>query len=236
MNKKIIITISTILGLTVIVGCFLIFQKTRNQGMINNQQKQKVEVVENNENESKQKTENQEKKDNQNNQEKVEELKIEDIDTSNWKTYRNEEYGFSFKYPEGWVIKESPNANTFLFKGLSVKVHPKEVDKYNRGLFFNINVFKSESNPKVWYQTKYENPDAIKGYKGETKELKINNLDAYYVVDNKVKDYKDISYLISKNNIIIYSTFRSERNYGSKGDFSYEKYIPYFKSLVYSIK
>ena len=27
-----------------------------------------------------------------------------DIDTSDWKTYRNEELGFSFRYPEGWVI------------------------------------------------------------------------------------------------------------------------------------
>jgi len=26
----------------------------------------------------------------------------EEIDTSNWKTYRNEEYGFEFRYPEDW--------------------------------------------------------------------------------------------------------------------------------------
>jgi hypothetical protein len=37
-------------------------------------------------------------------EEKVEELKTTDIDTSNWKTYRNEEFGFEVKYPEGWEI------------------------------------------------------------------------------------------------------------------------------------
>jgi len=34
----------------------------------------------------------------------------EEIDTSNWKTYRNEEYGFEFKYPGDWgyaVVKST---------------------------------------------------------------------------------------------------------------------------------
>ncbi len=29
-----------------------------------------------------------------------------DIDTSNWQSYRNEELGFEFKYPEDWVLRE----------------------------------------------------------------------------------------------------------------------------------
>lgn len=31
---------------------------------------------------------------------------IADIDTTNWKTYRNEEFGFEVKYPEDWKFQE----------------------------------------------------------------------------------------------------------------------------------
>src|SRR3989338_1280686 len=33
-------------------------------------------------------------------------IQDEEIDTSNWKIYRNEEYGFEFRYPGDWIRKE----------------------------------------------------------------------------------------------------------------------------------
>lgn len=41
----------------------------------------------------------------------------ETIDTSNWKTYRNEQYGFEVRYPQDWNVEEdyARAGNSFLF-------------------------------------------------------------------------------------------------------------------------
>ncbi len=91
MNKKIIITISTILGLTVIVGGFLIFQKTRKQEVVKNEQK--VEVVENgNDEDQKQEIKN------KNNKIKKDK-EISGGIYNGWNEYYNTEYNFVINYP-----------------------------------------------------------------------------------------------------------------------------------------
>lgn len=76
----------------------------------------------------------------------------EPIDTSNWKTYRNEEYGFEFKYPEGFFdLKEM-----FLSEpiGLYTAAIPRRfeirlvekgysMDDYKHQIWLGFNILKS---------------------------------------------------------------------------------------------
>jgi len=53
---------------------------------------------------------------------------IEPIDTSDWQTYRNQEFGFEVKYPEGWDIVQSGALGVFWF-GREAFPTPEECDR-----------------------------------------------------------------------------------------------------------
>lgn len=61
-------------------------------------------------------------------------LPISNLDTSDWKTYRNDEYGFEMKYPTGWCATVLPEdqkweRNENCIEGL-VKISPVPVGRY----------------------------------------------------------------------------------------------------------
>lgn len=71
-------------------------------------------------------------------EEVVETPKTERLDTSDWKTYRNEEYGIEFKYPtnkEGWSLNEEDYSKDsslpyWPMKSVSVSYSPNKLKGY----------------------------------------------------------------------------------------------------------
>jgi len=91
MNKKITILISSlvVIALLAVVSFWVVWDRGDNGGNIN---------------------ENQNNNENSNINENG--LSNGEIDTSNWLTYENEEYGYSIKYPNDWNIREIPDTKT----------------------------------------------------------------------------------------------------------------------------
>ena len=67
----------------------------------------------------------------------------ENVDTSNWLTYRNEEYGFEVKYPKEWNIVNSQYGNGIIFYGEDWK---KEKDDFKKSLMPSEMSIKFEDN------------------------------------------------------------------------------------------
>lgn len=83
-----------------------------------------------------------------------------EIDTSQWKVYKNEKYGFEFKYPKEWIIKSYNSNHTYVlfseqwrgkfkhpFIEINIKPNPKKLTIRE---FYNgtndINLFTRSNN------------------------------------------------------------------------------------------
>ena len=116
-----------------------------------------------------------------------------DIDTSNWKAYRNEKYGFEFKYPEGWEIVDLDNTGVGLLPPWK-----KQNIEYNGDtrIFIRENVkhlsmqdfYNGQSMPNLF-------KDAIDGYKSirtdNQKGIIFNKVLGLSTSDIVVIDFED---------------------------------------------
>lgn len=156
----------------------------------------------------------------------------EKIDVSGWKVYRDEKYGFEFRYPSEWEVREE-GSNSFGGEWMSIKIteNPASIVQINRR-------FVSEKEDYLDWIRKEANPLVGVGIKMEVLGLDLIDSQAHawrIRLSNELQSIpsKIISgeYLISNEKIIIALYFKEMNN---KDSFS--QYLPYFEAMVHSIK
>ena len=122
----------------------------------------------------------------------------ETINTDDWLTYRNEEYGFEVRYPEEWIVNEENNSMYFtrdisveqaskgeLGTPLSIKVLNKKFSSLEQWFADQFSDKSQEMTPEFsWFQTA-----ADKGIR-YTDPLSMGGCDENYVVLNNQRLYQ----------------------------------------------
>ena len=174
-----------------------------------------------------------EKTETQETQEKNEETITETIDTSNWKTFRNEEYGFEMQIPSDWGM----NKDTYPFPpGIGGEWFTAEpIDRVDNGkLRFTVAVFDSMESSEEWIKSK------LGGLQRHdfTEKKHVGKYEAYYLQD--VSDdleywYVDNAYVVSSGEQIFFIQFR-EKSGPENWQYDYSSSLPIFETFVSSLK
>ena len=137
----------------------------------------------------------------------VEDDDIPELDTSDWKVYRNEEYGFEVKYPKNWVNKNSESVRLFSEGGpIGNRSGFRAVEKTIYGNPFWVNIYYI-SNVKNIEELEYfdfvhsgdivyyDDYDIIRIGPNQEKFFKIKEkFGSYIAIKIKDENYFQISY------------------------------------------
>ena len=137
--------------------------------------------------------------------------------TKDWKTYTNDEYGFSFKYPTTWTTTENSTTSTSLYSQTDVKKDASSVVQPNIIIGYNsLNDFvKNEFGPSKTFTSLLEALQSSSGY------LKTENIDSHKLTIGGATGYwvflKDtVTVFIQNDNSVYFVTFgTNNKDYNS---------------------
>ena len=150
MNKKLIIAIIVILALGIGFGIFLEAKKSK--------QSNKNQITETSQSQTSSELSQSTSGQNQEGQ----------IDTSNWKTYRNEKYGFEFKYPADAEVYSDVELSLGITFNKGKNGVTMGAYEYSKGMTVNEWADKFIRDSEA---AKYYNTESITYYKEERKEV-----------------------------------------------------------------
>ena len=140
-----------------------------------------------------------------------------DVDTSNWLTYRNEEYGFEFEYLSNLNIEE--RGNDFPNK-LSLSFFPKDKERYTEASAnLGTLLYVSDKAPNYEHVTDYKNYDEFKKF-----IINLGNLKEHEVLNSN--DINWFCFVPAKTKAPI--NIEMKECYAEKGDKNFYQIMFYF--------
>ena len=170
----------------------------------------------------------------------------DEIDTSNWKTYRNEEYGCYFKYPSEWEVS-SPTAEYKNSVYILLERNPD--DQTQESALFSIEAIRDGDSEYILpIDVKIDNDiEKMQSIKKSKEKVTIGAVRGYEVIGTLCTQYcinspKDlwapfaIFYTVSDATIYKFSYSESINGVGSKVNIEDWKYYEYFSEIISTLQ
>ena len=125
---------------------------------------------------------------------------ISDIDTSNWKIYKNEEFGFEIKYPKDWYVVEELDRERVVISS-DIK------NPFYAPIVIAIRSNEKRLSIKEWFQKSYPKNDISKL---EIQKVKFNGIDGMRF--SKKPDSIGSFYFPNEDKIYSISSLDSQKN------------------------
>lgn len=127
------------------------------------------------------------------------------VDTSGWKTYQNTQYGFIFKYPQEWIVKnDEVSGGSFQVDGLldQIVINPKNSSlDFQAASECSIGVFSNSENRQIetWLEGSglYAESEGLSIQSQENK--KIGNIDGIQIYEGGPNYTNTVSYFFTIN-------------------------------------